>query len=200
MSQAAVAMAMDCGESSLPPSEPAQLAAASQLVSLPLTPKNVLWLTSPRSLAAVACSLPKRMLALVAEPVTKVPIEPMSGAKNGKAAPVSSTRPLAMSLVMPVLFISMAIATRQQIVTTVFCRFSVVLASSVISLPKLMPWMSPPMTAPRNIIRPAFDSQPNLKVLPMTGNSNLVTSVLLSNSLTGGTILLEMRMKKMMRP
>ena len=41
MSQAAVAMAMDWGESSLPPSEPAQLAAASQLVSLPLTPKKV---------------------------------------------------------------------------------------------------------------------------------------------------------------
>ena len=170
-------MAIDCGESSLPPSEPAQLAAASQLVSLPVTPKNVPWFTSPRSLAAVAWSLPKRMLAFVAEPVTKVPIEPINGAKNGKAAPVSSTRPLAMSLVIPVLFISMAIATRQQIVTTVFCRLMVVLANSVISLPKLMPWISPPMTAPRKIIRPAFDSQPNLKVLPMTGRSNFVTSV-----------------------
>ena len=63
----------------------------------------------------------------------------MSGAKNGKAAPVSNTSPLAMSLVMPVLFISMAIATRQQMVMTVFCRFSVVLASIVISLPRLNP-------------------------------------------------------------
>ena len=200
MSQAAVAMAIDCGDNSFPPSEPAQLAAASQLVSLPATPKNVPWFTSPRSLAAVACSLPNRMLALVAEPVTKVPIEPISGAKNGKAAPVSSTRPLAMSLVMPVLFISMAMATRQQMVTTVFCRFSVVLASSLISAPNDMPCISPPMTAPRKIIRPAFDSQPNLNVLPMTGRSNLVTSVLLRNSFTEGTILLLMRMKKITKP
>ena len=140
------------------------------------------------------------MLALVAEPVTKVPIEPIRGAKNGKAAPVSSTSPLAMSLVMPVLFISIAIATRQQMVTTVFCRFSVVLARSFIKLPKLMPCISPPMTAPRKIIRPALDSQPNLNVLPMTGKSNFVTKVLLSSSLMGGTILLEMRMKKMMSP
>ena len=105
-----------------------------------------------------------------------------------------------MSLVIPVLFISMAIATRQQMVTTVFCRLSVVLASSFIKLPKLMPWISPPMTAPRKIMRPAFDSQPNLKVLPMTGRSNFVTSVLFNSSLMGGTILLEMRMKKMMSP
>ena len=200
MSQAAVAMAIDCGESNLPPSEPAQLAAASQLVSLPVTPKKVPWFTRPRSLAAVACNLPNRMLALVALPVTKVPIEPISGAKKGKAAPVSSTSPLAMSLVIPVLFISMAIATRQQMVTTVFCRLRVVLASNFIRLPKLMPCISPPMTAPRKIIRPAFDSQPNLKVLPMTGSSNLVTSVLFSSSLTEGTILLLMRMKKIIRP
>ena len=120
MSQAAVAIAMLCGESNLPPSEPAQLAAANQLVSLPGTPKNVDWFTKPRSLAAVACSLPKRMLAFVALPVTKVPMEPMSGAKNGKAAPVSATSPLAISLVIPVLFINIAMATRQQMVTTVF--------------------------------------------------------------------------------
>ena len=73
MSQAALAMAIDCGDSNLPPSEPAQLAAANQLVSLPVTPKNVPWFTSPRSLAAVACSLPNRMFALVALPVTNVP-------------------------------------------------------------------------------------------------------------------------------
>ena len=132
-------MAILCGESSLPPSEPAQLAAASQLVSFPLTPKKVLWFTSPRSLAAVACSFPKRMLALVALPVTNVPIEPMSGAKNGKKVPVRATRPLAISFVIPVLFISMAIATKQQMVTAVFCRFKVVFASNFISLPKLMP-------------------------------------------------------------
>ena len=60
--------------------------------------------------------------------------------------------------------------------------------------------MSPPMVAPRNIMSPALESQPNLKVLPMTGSSNWVTRLLLSSSLMGGTILLEMRMKKMMRP
>ena len=140
------------------------------------------------------------MLAFVAEPVTKVPIEPISGAKNGKAEPVSNTRPFAISLVIPVLFISIAIATRQQIVTTVFCRFRVVFANSFIRLPKLMPWISPPITAPRKIIRPAFDSQPNLKVLPITGRSNFVTKVEFRNSLMGGTILLLMRMKKMIRP
>ena len=43
-------------------------------------------------------------------------------------------------------------------------------------------------------------SQPNLKVLPMTGMSNWVTAVLLSNSFIEGTILLEMRMKKIIRP
>ena len=75
MSQAAVAMAMLCGESSLPPSEPAQLADASQLVSLPVTPKNVPSLTSPSCPAAAACSLPKRMLAEVALPVTNVPMQ-----------------------------------------------------------------------------------------------------------------------------
>ena len=56
------------------------------------------------------------------------------------------------------------------------------------------------MTAPKKIISPAFDNQPNLKVLPMTGNSNWVTNVLFSNSFTGGTILLLIKMKKMMRP
>ena len=83
MSQAAVAMAIDCGDSSLPPSEPAQLAEASQLVSLPLTQKKVPSFTSPNCPAAAACSLPKRMLAEVALPVTKVPMEPMRGAKKG---------------------------------------------------------------------------------------------------------------------
>ena len=83
MSQAAVAMAMLCGESSLPPSEPAQLADANQLVSLPLTPKKVPSLTSHNCPAAAACNLPKRMFAEVAEPVTNVPIEPIRGAKNG---------------------------------------------------------------------------------------------------------------------
>ena len=56
------------------------------------------------------------------------------------------------------------------------------------------------MTAPRKIIRPALDSQPNLKALPVTGRSNFVTSVLFSSSFTGGTILLEIRMKKIMSP
>ena len=200
MSQAAVAIAILCGERSLPPSEPAQLAAASQLVSFPGTPKNVASLTKPSCPAAAACSLPKRMLADVALPVTNVPIEPMSGAKKGNAAPVRATRPVAMASVIPVLFISMASATRQQMVSAVFCRLIVVLASIFISLPKLSPWIIPPMTAPRKIIRPAFDSHPNEKVLPTTGMSNFVTSVDFSSSFIGGTILLEMRMKKMMRP
>ena len=127
-------------------------------------------------------------------------MEPMRGAKNGKNVPVRATRPLAMSFVMPVLFISMAMATRQQMVTTVFCRLIVVLPSSTNSFLMLMPCIIPPMTAPRKIISPAFDSQPNLKAFPVAGSSIVVTSVLFSSSLTGGTILLLMRMKKMMRP
>ena len=35
-----------------------------------------------------------------------------------------------------------------------------------------MPWIKPPITAPKKIIRPEFESQPNSKVLPITGQSN----------------------------
>ena len=105
-----------------------------------------------------------------------------------------------MASVIPVLFISMARATRQQMVSAVFCRAMVVFASMRISFLKLRPWIIPPSTAPRKIISPALLSQPKEKVLPMTGMSNFVTSVVFRSSFTGGTILLLMRMKKMMSP
>ena len=54
--------------------------------------------------------------------------------------------------------------------------------------------------APRNTISPAFDNHPKLKVLPTTGIWNFVTSVDFSRALMSGHILLEIRMKKMMKP
>ena len=83
MSQAPVAMAMLCGEIILPPVAPVVLEAASQLLSLPVTPGTVVYPFMPDCPAMLAWSLPKSMLEGVSLPVTNVPMAPISGAKKG---------------------------------------------------------------------------------------------------------------------
>src|SRR3954454_2183707 len=76
MPVAAAAIARFCGEPILPSTPPELLAAAASTSS------------SPACWAAATCSVPKRALADVSEPVTATPSQPRTGDKKAKKAPV----------------------------------------------------------------------------------------------------------------
>lgn len=74
----------------------------------------------------------------------------------------------------------------EMMVTTVFRRLTMVRARTAISRESDSPWISPPMVAPRNSMRPALDIQPNLNVVPITGSGTFDTRFDFRNSFTGG--------------
>ena len=88
-SSAPVAIAIDCGDTSLPIAPPAVFAATSTFGSIPSLPATTL------------CTGANSVLLFTTEPVINTPIQPSTGESSGNTAPVSETAS-PNTLVMPV--------------------------------------------------------------------------------------------------
>lgn len=144
---APTAMAILWGEIILPAQVPAELAAASQVLSALM------------ATAASVCKFPNSTLLEVPEPVMKVPTEPMRGAINGYIMPVASTAVRAISEVIPLYPMTLAVAITAMIVIMVLRKPITVLLNTQNISPKPEDWILPLIIAAKKIKIPGVAIQ-----------------------------------------
>ena len=134
----------------MPAQAPVALEAAIQACTVSLAP--IAW-------AEPVWSLPKSTQEEVADPVIKVPMEPMKAATRGYMVPVTATAVRASSKVMPLWSMTLAVAMTVMIVTMVKRKLKIVLFRTPSISPMPAPCTLPPMKAARKIRMPGVFTQ-----------------------------------------